>query len=128
RSRTGEGSGSLVNVNSRPMALRKSFDPDAASAPGSGIYGLPFTVRESRVVILPVPFEATTSYGGGASRAPAAVLRASRQVELYDRETGRPYEQGIAMRPVPARLLHLNREAKKLASALIRRRVVAEGK
>src|SRR5437867_13034658 len=102
------------------MALRKSFDPDAASAPGSGIYGLPFKVRESRVVVLPVPFEATTSYGGGASRAPRAVLRASHQVDLFDRETGCPYEEGIAMRPIPGRVLAWNREAKRLAAGVRR--------
>src|SRR5262245_52544844 len=77
------------------------FDPDAAATAGSGVFGLPFAPEESRVVILPVPFEATTSYGSGASRGPAAVLEASRQVDLYDRETGRPYEGGIAMLPMP---------------------------
>src|SRR5436309_9072763 len=102
------------------MTPPKSFDPDAASAPGSGIYGLPFTVRESRVVVLPVPFEATTSYGGGASRAPAAVLRASRQVDLFDLETGRPYEKGIAMPRIPGRVLAWNRQAKRLASGVMR--------
>ena len=66
-------------------------------AAGSGIYGLPFTPEDSRVVIIPVPFEATTSYGGGTSRGPAAVFEASKQVDLFDRETGKPYEQGIAM-------------------------------
>ncbi len=77
-----------------------NFDPDAV-ATGDGIYGLPFTTDDARVVILPVPFEATTSYGGGTSQGPAAVLEASRQVDLFDRETGRPYEAGIAMAPIP---------------------------
>jgi agmatinase len=36
--------------------------------------------------LLPVPFEATTSYGAGTREGPAAILAASRQVELYDRE------------------------------------------
>lgn len=96
-----------------------SFDPDAAAHAGSGVFGLPFTPDESRVVILPVPFEATTSYGSGASRGPAAVLEASRQVDLYDRETGRPYEGGIAMLPVPRAVLTWNREAKALAARVV---------
>jgi len=101
------------------VATRPVFDPDAAAAAGSGIFGLPFTPTTSRVVILPVPFEATTSYGGGASRAPAAVLEASRQVDLYDRATGRPYEHGIAMLPIPKDILRWNREAKPLAARVI---------
>ncbi len=94
------------------MALRK-FDPDAA-AEYDGIYGLPFTAAESRVVIVPVPFEATTSYGGGTSRGPAAVLEASKQVDLFDHETGRPYESGIAMLPIPGKVVLWNAKAKKL--------------
>jgi len=97
----------------------RAFDPDAAAAAGSGVYGLPFTPEQSRVVILPVPFEATTSYGGGAARAPAAVLEASRQVDLYDRETGRPYENGIAMLPPSRDVAKWNREAKPLAARVI---------
>lgn len=91
--------------------LPQHFDPDAAAGEGSGIYGLPFTPEESRVVIVPVPFEATTSYGGGTSRGPQAVLEASKQVDLFDHETGRPYASGIAMLDVPEDVLHWNEEA-----------------
>ena len=51
----------------------------------------------SRVVILPVPFERTTSYGKGTTAGPAAIIRASQSMELYDEELqSEPYEQGIA--------------------------------
>ncbi len=36
------------------------------------------------MAILPVPYEATTSWGGGARDGPAAILEASRYVERYD--------------------------------------------
>ena len=67
-----------------------TFDPDAPAA-GSGIYGLPHTPEEARVVVIPVPWDATTSYRAGAAGGPEAILAASRQVDLYDVETGRPY-------------------------------------
>lgn len=38
------------------------------------------------VFVLPMPFEATVSYGHGTADGPAAIIEASRQVELYDRE------------------------------------------
>ena len=44
---------------------------------------------KARVVVLPVPFEATTSYGAGTRGGPDAILAASRQVETFDPETGR---------------------------------------
>lgn len=38
------------------------------------------------VLLLPIPFEATVSYGHGTANGPAAIIEASKQVELYDRE------------------------------------------
>ena len=41
---------------------------------------------ESSVVIVPVPYEQTTSYVGGTKNAPNAILKASFQLEEYDEE------------------------------------------
>jgi agmatinase len=76
--------------------LPRDFDPGGAAA-GDGLFGLPTSPKQSRVVVVPVPFEATVSYGDGTANGPAAVLAASHQVDLFDRRNGRPYEQGIAM-------------------------------
>lgn len=104
----------------KPFTLH-NFDPDQAAPAGSGIYGLPFTPEQSKVVVIPVPFEATTSYGGGTSRGPEAVLEASRQVDLHDHDTGRPYAAGIAMLEIPKNVLRWNREAKVIAKPVIER-------
>ena len=51
-------------------------------------------------VILPVSYEATVSYGGGTSEGPAAILEASRYIELYDQELDcEPASVGIATLP-----------------------------
>lgn len=44
------------------------------------------TYERAGVLLLPVPFEATVSYGHGTAHGPAAIIEASKQVELYDRE------------------------------------------
>lgn len=57
----------------------------------------------ARVVVLPVPFERTTSYGKGTVAGPAAILAASQQVDLYDEELeSEPYQIGIATLPAMA--------------------------
>jgi len=38
----------------------------------------------ARIVVLPIGFEMTTSYGGGTRGGPEALIAASRQVETYD--------------------------------------------
>ncbi len=54
------------------------------------------------MIVVPVPWEATVSYGSGAADGPAAVFAASVQIDLFDAEIGRPYERGIAMLPLEA--------------------------
>jgi len=103
----------------RKSILPADFDPDGPAPAESGIYGLPFSVDDSKVIIVPVPFEATTSYGGGTSNGPAAVLEASRQVDLFDQETGRPYTSGMAMLDIPADVQRWNDAAKKIAARVI---------
>ena len=44
------------------------------------------TLEKSRVVVLPVPYERTVSYGVGTRNGPAAIIEASHYVELYDDE------------------------------------------
>lgn len=110
------------------QTLPENFDPDAAAGEASGIYGLPFSAESSHVVIVPVPFEATTSYGGGTSGGPAAVLEASRQVDLFDHETGRPYARGIAMLEIPENVMRWSREAKKHAAVVIEHGGIVDGK
>jgi agmatinase len=45
-------------------------------------------LERSRVVVLPVCYEHTTSFGKGTASGPGSVLEASGQVELYDEELG----------------------------------------
>ena len=52
--------------------------------------------NDSRIVILPVPYEATTTYGKGTKDGPDAILKASENVELYDEEIDvEIYKMGI---------------------------------
>jgi agmatinase len=58
----------------------------------------------AKVVILPIPYESSVSYQGGTRRGPAAIIDASRYVELYDQELDtEPAESGVCTLPA----LHL---------------------
>jgi agmatinase len=98
--------------------VHDSFDPSAAAL-DAGIYGLPSTPDEARVILIPVPWEATVSYGCGTADGPAAILAASRQVDLLDRDTGRPYASGIALLPIRPELRAASDAARKTAIPVI---------
>jgi agmatinase len=67
--------------------------------------GLPFNfggldeesaaLERASAVVLPVPYDFTTTYQGGTRLGPHAILAASRNMELWDEELGAVYRQGI---------------------------------
>jgi len=71
----------------------------AASIPDNFL-GLPRRFADyapARFAILPIPYEATTTFGVGTRDGPRAMVGASQQVELYDEELGREsFRAGIA--------------------------------
>jgi agmatinase len=71
-----------------------SFDPDAP-ATGGGLYGLPEINENARVHVLPVPWQATTSYRRGTRNGPSRLREASLQVDLHDLDVGPAWRHGI---------------------------------
>jgi len=47
-----------------------------------------YDYTDSKIIIVPVPYDATSTYIRGADRGPAAILEASPALEFYDIETG----------------------------------------
>ena len=97
----------------------KSFDPNSPGDANAQMYGLPFNCAEADIVIVPVPWEVTTSYGGGTSRGPEAIFDASFQVDLFHPEFPELWKRGVAMDELPKALLHQSGTLKKQAKHVI---------
>jgi agmatinase len=97
------------------MTDLSKFDPNSVSNPHNNIFGLPFTEDEAKLVILPVPWEVTVSYGAGTARAPEHVFMASLQVDLYDPDMPEAWKQGFFMKGIDRKVLlksdYLRKEA-----------------
>jgi agmatinase len=78
-----------------------SFDPNDVGATSNQIFGLPFDIEESQIVLLPVPWDVTVSYGGGCSGGPEAIKSASYQIDLHDPDNMNGWQAGIAMLDIP---------------------------
>ncbi|MFN3298939.1 MAG: agmatinase family protein [Sediminibacterium sp.] len=91
------------------------FNPNAVANPNNNIFGLPFTEEESKVIILPVPWEVTVSYGAGTARAAEHVFKSSMQVDLMDMDGNAGWKQGFFMKEIDKKLLlksdYLRKEA-----------------
>jgi agmatinase len=105
----------------------EKFDPNAASLSDSGIFGLPFDEKSSQVIYLPIPWEATTSYGGGTSEGPKAIEMSSKQVDLYDTDVLNPYAVGLYMLPESQEVRQWNHQAKTQAQKVIEASGIVEG-
>lgn len=92
-----------------------NYDPNCVSNPNNNIFGLPTSEDDAKLVIVPVPWEVTVSYGAGTARAPEAIFKAALQVDLFDSEVPEGWKQGYYMRPVDRKLLmksdYLRKEA-----------------
>ncbi len=72
--------------------------------PWAGMFGASPRPEECDLILVPVPWDATVSYGGGTAKAPEAMITASHQMDLEDPFFDRPYRAGITMLPLDAEL------------------------
>lgn len=94
-----------------------TFDPDNSAAADSGLFALPWSTDEASIVIVPAPWDATSSQERGSSQAYRAVYDASKFVELYDPRHGRIYDKRIAMAGAREELLECHRLVTRLLGA-----------
>jgi agmatinase len=95
-----------------------SFDPSQPGLADQSIFGLPFTAEESEIIIIPVPWEVTVSYGSGASDGPDAILEASFQVDLHHQEFPELWKLGM--------YLDLNEQTAKWADNSVKYKELAQ--
>lgn len=79
----------------------QSFDPSQPGLADATIFGLPFSADQSEIIIIPVPWEVTVSYGAGASEGPEAVLDASFQVDLHHQDFPELWKLGMYLAEIP---------------------------
>ena len=96
-----------------------SFNPNTAGLKDANIFGLPFSNEECDIVLVPVPWEVTTSYGAGTSNGPGHILEASFQVDLYHPEFPELWKKGIGMADIPEAMLLRSTDLKNKAAQII---------
>lgn len=97
------------------MTDLSKFDVNGVGNPDNNIFGLPFTEEESKLILLPVPWEVTVSYGAGTARSSDHIFKASMQVDLFDPDMLNGWHQGFFMRDIEKKILfksdYLRKEA-----------------
>ena len=96
-----------------------NYNPSGIGMDNGHVFGLPFGFEESDIIILPVPWEVTTSFGEGTSHGPQQILDASPQLDLYHFDFPKAWQQGIYMLEVSEEIQKLNNQYKTKAQEII---------
>ncbi len=75
------------------------FDPSGVGVKGS-LFGIPVDPQRAQVVIIPVPWNVTASYGKASIAGPQAILEASCQLDLSLPGIRTPWVLGMTMIPI----------------------------
>jgi agmatinase len=96
-------------------AQKPDFNPSGVGLKNGNFIGLPFTEETARLVLLPVPWDVTVSYGEGTALGPEAIREASVQLDLFDPDVESAWKLGIYMRPGDQAILTKRNELRQLA-------------
>ncbi|MBN8578281.1 MAG: agmatinase family protein [Cytophagales bacterium] len=103
-----------------------SFDHNGTGIKGK-LFGLPGTVEDASLVVIPVPWEVTVTYQEGTAGAPEAILQASHQIDLYHHHLAEAWKIPVAMLPVADTLVTENNSLRKLARTHIQALEAGQG-
>ncbi len=74
--------------------------------------------KSAKVILYPVPWEATVSYGGGTQFGPDLILKAGPQLDLFDVRYQDAFEAGYFMEEVDRTVLQKSEETKKMVERI----------
>lgn len=95
------------------------FNPNGVGNTSGALFGLPFDTEESRVVCIPMTWDATVSNHEGTWKAPELILCHSSQIDLYDPFSTDAWKQGIAMEAIDKQMMASNKNNRILARQII---------
>ena len=86
------------------------FDPSGVGIANGNIFGFPVEENNAKIVLIPVPWDVTASYGKGTSRGPEQILEASTQLDFYHPKLKDAHKTPVFMLPISREGLKMNDE------------------
>lgn len=98
------------------------YNPNDVGVNNGNFFGMPFDTESSHLVLVSAPWDVTSSYGGGSSSAPDALIEASTQLDFHDPYARNAWKYGIATAPIDYSIqeesITLREDAEKIIKAL----------
>lgn len=84
------------------------FNPDDVGVSNGNLFGFPVLENEADIVVIPVPWDVTASYGKGTSLGPKAILDASTQLDFYHPKLENAFLTKVFMTPISDEWMKIN--------------------
>ncbi len=81
-------------------------------------FGAETSFDEADLILIPIPWEATASYGSGASRGPDLIRKASFQLDFFNPALSASYNDKLYFEPADPLIISLNKKAGSWAKAV----------
>ncbi|MDR2064641.1 MAG: agmatinase family protein [Prevotellaceae bacterium] len=97
----------------------EKFNPNNIGLPNGNFFALPCSADESEIVLISAPWDVTTSYRSGTANAPARIIKASSQIDLYDVDVKDAWKIKIGTHPYNWEIFTQSAELRKTAEKII---------
>ncbi|MEN9977864.1 MAG: hypothetical protein RLZZ569_489 [Bacteroidota bacterium] len=88
--------------------MENNFDPNGVGIANGNLFGFPVAENDATIVVIPVPWDATASYGKGTSDGPKAILEASTQLDFYHPQLPNAWNTKVFMTPISVEIKQIN--------------------
>jgi len=85
-----------------------SFDPNGVGIANGNLFGFPVSEEEANIIIIPIPWDATASYGKGTSDGPKVILEASTQLDFYHPKLNNAWQTKVYLAPISKEWAEIN--------------------
>lgn len=93
---------------------KKTINLEDTLTENSPLFGWEYAEKDSKLVIIPAPWEPTTSFKGGTSNAPGLIRQASHQMDYFHENYPNAYSKGIFYQEVDPAIKPLHEKALQL--------------
>lgn len=103
-----------------------NFDPTDVAVQNGNFFAFPYSVEESDIVLVPVPWDVTTSFRAGTVLGPKAIIAASGQMDLFDFKIPDVWDIKIATSPYSIELEQHSTDLRIISEKVIHAREKGE--
>ncbi len=96
-----------------------NFDPNSIGLAENNIFGLPSSEDNSKLILMPIPWEVTVSYRNGTARGPEKIKEASYQIDLCDVHAADFWKEGYFMPELDKNIVKKNDFLRHCAELII---------